>query len=86
MSILGSIRAADIMNRELIVCRADEDVLDAVARMRQFAVRRMPVVNDLEVLIGIVTYDDVLLALAERVASLARLFPEQRSNEVLRRT
>src|SRR5262245_2669053 len=32
---LGSIRAGDVMNRELIVCRADEDVLDAMARMRQ---------------------------------------------------
>ena len=46
----------------------------------------MPVVNSLEVLVGIISYDDLVLALSEQLVSFARLFPAQRENEALYRT
>jgi predicted transcriptional regulator len=76
----------DAMARELITAHAEEDIFEAVSRMRKFGVRRMPVINSLEVLVGIVAYDDILHALAEKLLELARLSPEQMNQERKRRT
>jgi CBS domain-containing protein len=82
---LRSILVRDVMGRELIVAAVEEDIFEVVNRMRRFGVRRMPVVNSLEVLVGIVSFDDVVRALAERLLELTRLSPEQMAKEALRR-
>lgn len=75
----------DVMGRELITAGADESVFDVARRMRRFGVRRIPVINSIEVLVGIVTYDDLVHTLVEQVADFTRLLPEQPEHERQRR-
>ncbi|MCK6551292.1 CBS domain-containing protein [Myxococcota bacterium] len=75
----------DIMGRELITAGADESVSDVLRRMRRFGVRRIPVINSIEVLVGIVTYDDLVHVLVEQLAEFTRLLPEQPEHERQRR-
>ena len=79
------IAAEDVMSRELITAGADEDVSWALDRMRSFKVRRMPVINSLEVLVGIITYDDLVRWMAYSLANFTELFPEQQASEKRKR-
>jgi len=65
---------ADIMTRSVVTCREDHDLFDAIEIMRQRGVRRLPVTNRDGVLVGILTADDVVGAMAEYVGALAGAF------------
>jgi CBS domain-containing protein len=69
---LQSIQVGSLSSRELISADADEDLESVVKMMIEQGVRRMPVVNSLGALVGIVTYDDVVSKLAAELAGLAR--------------
>jgi CBS-domain-containing membrane protein len=81
-----SITVRDVMGRELITAGADEDLSHVLKRMQNHAVRRMPVINSLEALVGIVTYDDLIRELSEELADFTRLFSRQIARERARRT
>ena len=55
-----SISAGDVMSNELVSVRDTNHVYDTLKLMRGKGIRRMPVVNDENVLIGILTVDDLL--------------------------
>ena len=61
-----------VMTLSLATCRANHDLLDVLQLMRTRGIRRVPVVDAQSGLIGIVTTDDVIGALAEHVLDLAR--------------
>ena len=65
--------AGDIMSDELVTVPEDYDVYEAVTKMREEGVRRMPVVNRNGALTGIVSLDDLLPLVAQELADLARL-------------
>ena len=71
----------DIMGQELITAGEMEDVFDAVQRMRNKGVRRMPIVQDDGSLVGIVSIDDVIEVLAEEMNQLARLISREQLYE-----
>lgn len=60
------------MSGALATCRGNHDLLDVMEMMRQRGIRRVPVVDAQSELIGIVTTDDIIGALAEHVLVLAR--------------
>ncbi len=62
---LHAIRVGDVMSRNVKVCRPDEDASVISASMRSLRVRRLPVVNALGRLVGIVSLSD----LARRAAA-----------------
>lgn len=68
ISELLSVSVESVMSRPVATCRPDEDLLDAVARMLERRVRRMPVVED-ERLVGILTERDLIGALLELLRS-----------------
>lgn len=76
-----TITVGDVMGDELITATEDEDVFDAVQRMRDKGVRRMPIVGDDGVLIGIVSLDDVIESLAEEMNEVARLISREQLHE-----
>lgn len=78
---LGSIKVEDIAAQELITADADQDVSEVVRLMLTSGVRRIPVVNRVGALVGIVTYDDLMAWMADEVADFARLFSRQRRRE-----
>jgi CBS domain-containing protein len=65
------IRVADAMSKAPAVAREDDGIFEAVQRMSERAVRRLPVVGPDGGLKGIVTLDDVLRVLAIELGQLA---------------
>jgi CBS domain-containing protein len=54
-------RVQDIMTREPITCRADEDLENAIERMRTSQIRRIPVVDRNGMLAGIISQADIAI-------------------------
>ena len=63
----------DVMTFDLIVAKEDESLLEAIKRMRDKGIRRMPVVTNEGTLAGIITMDDLLDLLAEQLADLVAM-------------
>jgi len=76
-----AIKISDLMTRDLIALNESDDVLAAIATMRDARVRRVPVVSTLGGLVGIVTQDDVTNALALQLNDLSRVGAMQAANE-----
>lgn len=55
----ASSRVAEVMNREVLYCRASDLPEDVAANMAQNAVRRLPVINDDKQLVGVVSLTDI---------------------------
>ncbi|MBL9078884.1 MAG: CBS domain-containing protein [Planctomycetes bacterium] len=64
------ITVADVMTGHVEVVREDASIETALARMRQEAVRRLPVVDADGRMVGIVSLEDVLALLAREMAAV----------------
>jgi CBS domain-containing protein len=58
-----NVRIEEIMSRNPVTCRPDEDVRNALDRMAQHQVRRIPVVDGKDRIVGIISQADVLTRL-----------------------
>ena len=74
---LSEIRVADVMSRDPLVLTEDEQLDEAVRRMRARGVRRAPVVGAGGALTGIISFDDVLAHICANLAALACLTGRQ---------
>ena len=59
----SGLRVADVMSRNLVVCSEDDPVMAAVDSMAKHQVRRIPVVNVNNRIVGIISQGDVALRL-----------------------
>lgn len=75
------ITVGDIMEKELVVGRESDSVLETLEIMRFKGVRRLPTVDREGQLVGIVTVDDILEILAEELNELARIVAREQSHE-----
>lgn len=73
--------ARDIVTSTLAIAREDDDLYDALERMRAKAVRRLPVVDVDGKLVGILTMDDLGALLAEMQSRIWAVVERQRSRE-----
>jgi CBS domain-containing protein len=81
------VTAGDLMSTQLYTAREVDGMWETLQRMRQHGVRRMPVVNDEGVLVGILSIDDVLEMIHEQLGSLVKLISnEQQIEHKARRT
>ncbi len=71
--------AGDIMSPSLVTAPATLSVTDAVALMRARRVRRLPVVNGANELIGIIAIDDLLATLAGDLTVISDVVSRQTS-------
>lgn len=78
---LSRIAVGDFQRRELVTVGEQEDVFAVIAKMRRAGVRRLPVVDERGVLVGIVAADDLVGVLAEGLQQLAELTAYQGSQE-----
>jgi CBS domain-containing protein len=67
----AEVQAKDIMSDNLVTVTVDDDPLDATRIMRDSGLRRLPVVDNDGALLGMVTFDDLLLLLASEIWNLA---------------
>jgi predicted transcriptional regulator len=77
----ASLKVGDIMGQEVVTVRESEGLFEALRYMRGKGVRRMPVVDSVGGLIGILTLDDLLTLLAEEMTELAKLVSHERQRE-----
>jgi len=77
-----TIAVSDLMTMEIIVARELDGVADTLEVMRVKAVRRMPIVDALGTLVGIVTADDLLQLLSEEMSALAAMINREKRREV----
>jgi len=52
-------KVADVMTEKVITCRAEDDVQNAMKAMAQYQLRRIPVVDQAGMLVGIISQADV---------------------------
>jgi CBS domain-containing protein len=69
---LQELRIADAMSRDVRTCRADDTVEEAEATMRSAQVRRLPVVDDREQLVGLISLSDLAREAAREHGSKRR--------------
>ena len=79
------ITAGDIMAPQLVTVHESEGLLQTAEIMRYNAVRRLPVTDNDGSLIGIVSVDDLLDALAEQMTETTRILGRARAHEALHR-
>ena len=71
------LRAGDLIANELVTAFESELVYDAIWHMRSKGIRRLPVVDANNHLLGVLTADDVTEFLAEELTEVARIVPRQ---------
>jgi CBS domain-containing protein len=77
----NSVTVGDIMSYELITAREEDGLWETLQRMRLKGVRRMPVVNQQGVLVGILTSDDLLEILTGELTELVRIIGKEKERE-----
>lgn len=57
----SEVQAQDVISGELFTCGAEDQITEALETMRIFGIRRLPVVDGEQRLLGILSLDDVIL-------------------------
>lgn len=76
-----AVEVREIMRKPAVIARANEDVSQAVERMKVHGVRRLPVLGDDRRLAGIVTLDDLLRQLAADATQLVEIMVREQGRE-----
>ncbi len=76
----------DVMSYDLLVARQEDDLEEAIERMRRDGVRRMPVVSAEGTLAGLLALDDVLDQLAADLGQVAGVVAREQERERLLRS
>jgi CBS domain-containing protein len=61
----------EVMTCPVSTIRGDEGIFDATRQLMELGVRRLPVVDNLERLVGLVSLDDLLLLLSRELQNIA---------------
>ena len=71
----------EVMSKQLVIASGSEDASQALQRMVAHGVRRIPIVDDEQYVMGIVTLDDMLRVHAEQATNLAHIVSKEQSRE-----
>jgi len=78
---LENLRVEEVMTGDLVTISESEDIWTAVKRMREHGVRRLPVTNPRDSLVGIISLDDIVGLLAEQLTDLSVVVKRQTDAE-----
>jgi CBS domain-containing protein len=78
----ATMTAGDVMSERPAVVEEDDDLLDALAHMRERGVRRLPVVRPDGALAGMLALDNLLEALGEEIDGVLGVMRAQRTKEL----
>jgi CBS domain-containing protein len=78
---INSVTLGDVMYRDIILGKENDDVNETIKIMRQRGIRRLPVVDGSGALVGIVTMDDLIDLIAEQLKDIATLIGKQQNVE-----
>lgn len=83
---ITTLSVRDVLAKEqLHVAHADEPLWKVLKRMRDRGVRRMPVLDVTDQLVGILSIDDAIDSLAEQLSDIAALTERQMTREYFER-
>ncbi len=71
----------DAMSDVLILAREDDDLVEILNNMKANGMRRVPVIDADDDLVGIVTYDDILRELSGELAKLSQVVDAEIARE-----
>jgi len=66
MTLIERILVSDVMNQEVIVCRASDTIETVVMAMIKYGISGMPVIDARERVIGVISEKDIARVLAKR--------------------
>ena len=72
---------SDLMQRDLVTARDSDTVDDALKKMQEHGIRRLPIVDTTGELVGILTLDDVLQYLTAQQSELVALVAKEQRHE-----
>ncbi len=78
---MDDVSVGDIMSDKLVTARESDDLLETIKLMRAKGIRRLPVVNDDNELVGILSVDDLIDLFSEQIVDLARLIAREQGRE-----
>ena len=78
---LDKVTLADIVIKEPVVAREEDDIYETIEVMRTNGVRRLPVIDSMGYLTGIVTLDDLLEIIAEELVNISKLIVREQQTE-----
>ena len=81
----AALTAGDVMSERPAVVEEDDDLLDALAHMRERGVRRLPVVRPDGALSGMLALDNLLETLGEEIDGVLGVMRAQRTKELRNR-
>ena len=82
---VSKLSVGDIMTDVIILVREDDDLETVLRTMRSNGVRRVPVVDHDDALVGIVAFDDIVAYFAGEMKNLARVVSSGNLTERRRR-
>ncbi|MEH0860584.1 CBS domain-containing protein [Halobacteriovorax sp. DPLXC-1] len=66
-------KVSEIMTPNVVMCSPKDSIVDTIKKMRANGVRRIPVVNERDQLIGIISADDVIQRLGNELHDLSEI-------------
>jgi CBS domain-containing protein len=75
----------DLVTDKLVTVREDLGVFECIQKMRTKGVRRVPVLDAQDKLVGIVSVDDLVQLLGQELAELGRLISREQAKEIVTR-
>jgi CBS domain-containing protein len=78
---MDDVNVGDIMSDKLVTAREGDGLLETIKVMRAKGIRRLPVVNDDNELVGILSVDDLIDLFSEQIVDLARLIAREQGRE-----
>lgn len=77
-----SVTLEDAMTRHPLIAYESDDVFEVLERMREKGVRRIPVVNSEDYLVGVLAIDDILRMIFHELGNLVSLVKKEYETEV----
>jgi CBS domain-containing protein len=79
---IDALKVADVMTANLATCRESDVLFDAIRTMRDHGVRRLPVLDSIGGLSGMVAADDIYSALGTHLQELSRALTREQVREM----
>ena len=83
---VNAVNVGDVMSYELLTGNKDDEVFDTIKSMQVKGVRRLPVVDSHNDLVGILTLDDLLEFLTGQMGDLVKLVAREQTHELISRS
>lgn len=82
---IATLKVDDIMSVPVITAKKDEEVIYALAKMREQGIRRLPVVDDDGTLFGIVTSANIVEEISDLLDNVVRSVKSSKTREIAER-